>query len=159
MNIFDQLIVLWLWCVSASSPLRLWDSPKSWNGGLDIYQFCVGIYKNHPTVWQLLSIAVLFTFVSRPLFYSFPLGIKEKASRGEKFNSLSFWPYSWSAALPPGRATWYHERILVYHKCNCFTAVRLLTQIRNHLATFQWSVPSASAKGWLKKGIGSDGGN
>lgn len=104
-------------------------------------------------VWQLLSTALLFTLFSLPL----PLWIKERVGRGEKFNFPSFWPHSCSALSPSDRATWYHEKMFLYHNCNCFTAERLLTQIEKHLATFQWSVPSGSAKGWLKKGIGGDG--
>lgn len=141
MNLCDQLTILGFWCVPVSSPLRLWDSPQSWSGGPTFFNsVSESVETIQPSVscFPQLSFSLLF---SLPLSHAFPLGIKEKVSRRKNFNIPRFWPYSWSALLPP-------ERMLLYHICHCFTAIRLLTQIQKHPATFQWSVPSGSAEGW-----------
>ena len=103
-----------------------------------------------PAVQHLLSTAVLFRLFSLPCSYSFLLGFKEKVGRREKFNFPSFWPHS--SISQPDRAPWYRERMFLSHNF-CLIAVRFLIQICKHVG-LQWSVPSGSAKEWLRNSTG-----
>lgn len=99
-------------------------------------------------IWQLLSTAFFFFFTLFLLLlsHSFLLWIKGRVGRREQFKFPSFWPHSCSAFSPSDRAAWYHEKMFLYHSCNCFPAERLFTQIQKHLITFQW-VPRG---GWKR---------